>query len=583
MINRKHSLSLFVTFAVMLVVCSACSPSNGPHAKYIPKEALAVAAINGQQIYLKSNFRSIKKSWGFKKWKAGLVMQGSYLNDFVLTQLDNPLQSGIDFRKKIFIYTYTNRGGVLNANTGLVAAISNQSKFEEMLMHQNKKLTIEMAKGGYRYVQVNKHEVIGWNHEVMVYVKLSTTKKTKQHKRVNPRNDLHHFFTLTKENSLLNNQNFRHFLNKKNDVSLWYSLPTAKKVMTTALKFYRYSNNDQQILDEIFNFKDSYLHYDLNFEKGKVVFDSQYHLNKRLQKFYKETYGQQLSPAFLAQLSNKPLLGFMGFAWNFKGLYDWLQRVEGFEQSFEKVAAEAKLSPQEFLNTLQGEFAVAVTGFEKFTIREKGSPYGEYLTTILEKHEVDKKKLAEFRERLSKIPDKIRTTYAPAITAILSFKNDKIPSQALGLLAKYVKMKPVKGQTYHQFNWMKQAMFIGSYKNQLFLSNQQQNLLQALKQPHNDQQIPKNIRNALSHSSYAYLNLDFEKYPKNSQKHIKKRLRRDFEKVQSGLSLFEELKAQSKGFKGHLELSLSNKQSNSLEVVLNTLFNGVEVITLAND
>lgn len=88
---------------------------------------------------------------------------------------------------------------------------------------------------------------------------------------------------------------------------------------------------------------------------------------------------------------------------------------------------------------------IYVHGLEKFTTREKGSPYGEYLTTILEKYEAGEKNWPSLEK--DRVRYQIKYTlpyYVPVITAISSFKSDKIPLQALNLLAKHVKMKTDK-------------------------------------------------------------------------------------------------------------------------------------------
>lgn len=577
-ILKKHFSLLFMLSALVLIF-TQCSTVGEQHAQYIPNEALAVAAVDLKKLYSKANFQQIKNSTGFKQWKASMEEENELFNDLFLANLNDPLASGINFGKKVFVYTYSG-GGLFSSNTGIIAAMSNQAKFENTLKQTNKKLKIQASENGYKFAEIGKHEAVGWNKNVIIYI--SPQSDNKKSDRPSARSYLTGFFTLEKSNSLISNKNFRSFLGKPNDVAVWYSLDAAKKTMTAALKFYRYSRNDQKILDEILNFSNSYIHYDLNFKRGKVVFSSRYHLNKRLQKFHKETHGKNLNSKLLSQMSQKNLLGFVGLAWNFKGIYDWLKRVEGFEQEFDKNAQKAGLSPDDLLEALQGELMMTVTGFEKFKIREKGSRYGDYLTNMLEKHDVDEKKLAEFRERLGKIPDKIRISYAPEVTAILSFKNAKVTTHLMNSLAERFSFETVKNQTYHQIKLAKLPVYLGIRKNQMILSNQEKIIQQMLAPSPATVTSSALNKEATQYTSYAYLNLNFDKYSKNTQKNLKEQLGAQFGKLQEGLSLFEDLKAQSKDFSAQMVLTLSNKKDNSLETILNTLLNGVSLITMAD-
>lgn len=583
MIIRKSNLLLFAIALGGLLSFTKCTQTQYHHAQYIPKEALAVVSIDLKQLYQKGNLKSLQSSAGFKKWTRELMESNDRVNDIILENLNDPLVSGIDFREKVFVYTYSG-GGVFSSNTGMVAALHNPESLEKMLRSSIKNAKVKKEEG-YKYIEIDKYEAIGWNNLVMMHIRSEKGATFSRRKGLSAKSYLFSFFNLKPENSLTTNTNFNKFLTKSNDLSVWYSLQAAKKDMTAALNFYRYSNSDQRILEEMFNFKDSYIQYTVNFEKGRVLFDTRYNLNKNLQKFYKETYGQNLSKELLSRIPHQQLLGFMGFSWNFKGVFNWLKRVEGVEQAFEKQAKEIGLSTDDLLKALQGEMVVAVTGFEKFVVKEKGSRYGEYLTQLLEKHEVDAKKLADFRKRLNEIPPKIYTTYAPEMLGIVSFKNELIPQKIIKTLSVFRSANQVEGKSYAQFELGKIPFFIAAQKKQLMISNREKILEQMLKQGRQNKQgqLPdKLVNEATKYSNYAYLDLNFEKFPKSTQQNIRNQMQGKFGKLQESLSLFESFRAKGKDYEGHIELNLSDKDKNSLEVILRTVFNGVDMITMAN-
>ncbi|HAS46110.1 MAG TPA: hypothetical protein DCS93_36855 [Microscillaceae bacterium] len=579
MIIRKNNLLWWVLVFGLLSIFTKCTQPQDNHAQYIPKEALAVFSIDLKQLYQKGNLKSLKNSAGFKKWKANLMEENDQMNDLILENLNDPTLSGLNLQKKVFVYTYSG-GGVFSSNTGVVAAMQNARNFEKMLKLSNKDIEIKKNEKGYQYVELGKYEAVGWNDQVMMYIK--SEGGFGRRKGLSARSYLYSFFNLDPENSLVTNQNFSKFLTKNNDLSVWYSLQAAKKDMTAALNMYRYSSRDQQILDEILNFQNSYIQYTLNFEKGRLLFNTQYELNKNLKKFYKETYGQNLSKELLSRIPHKQLLGFMGFSWNFKGLFNWIKRVEGVEQAFEKQAKEMGLSADDLLKTLQGEIVLAMTGFEKFEIKEKGSRYGDYLNQMLADHDVDAKKLADFRKRLSEIPRKVRTTYAPEMLGIVSFKSDLIPQKITETLQILLSANKVEGKSYYQFELAEMPFFIAAQKQQLMVSNREKLLEQMLNNEVNGK-LPddKMVKEATKYNNYMYMNLSFDKFPKSTQQNIKDQLQGKFGKLQENLSLFESFKAKGKDYKISMELNLSDKSRNSLELILRTVFNGVDMITLA--
>ena len=580
MIIRKNNLLWWVFVIVFIGAFTRCTQPQDNHAQYIPKEALAVFSIDLKQLYQKGNLKSLKNSAGFKKWKANLMEENDQMNDLILENLNDPTLSGLNLQKKVFVYTYSG-GGVFSSNTGVVAAMQNADNFEKMLKLSNKDAEIKKNEKGYKYVELGKYEAVGWNDQVMMYIK-SEAGGFGQRKGLSARSYLYSFFNLDPDNSLVTNKNFSEFLTKNNDLSVWYSLQAAKKDLTAALNMYRYSSRDQQILDEMLNFQDSYIQYTLNFEKGRLLLNTQYDLNKNLKKFYKETYGQTLSKELLSRIPHKQLLGFMGFSWNLKGLFNWMKRVEGIEQAFEKQAEEMGLSADDLLKALQGEMVLAMTGFEKFEIKEKRSRYGDYLNQMLADHDVDAKKLADFRKRLSEIPREVRTTYAPEMVGIVSFKSDLIPKKITETLRIFLSASKVDGKPYYQFELVDMPFFVAAQKQQLMVSNREK-LLEQMLNKGNSGQLPddKMVKEATKYNNYMYMNLSFDKFPKNTQQNIKNQLQGKFGKLQENLSLFESFKARGKDYEARMELNLSDKNTNSLEVILRTVFNGVDMITLA--
>ena len=105
MIIRKQNLLGWVMALGVAFLFTKCTQPQDNHAKYIPKQALAVFSVDLQQLYKKGNLKSLKNSAGFKKWKAELLEEDDEMNDLVLENLNDPAKIGLDFQKKIFFYT----------------------------------------------------------------------------------------------------------------------------------------------------------------------------------------------------------------------------------------------------------------------------------------------------------------------------------------------------------------------------------------------------------------------------------------------------------------------------------------------
>lgn len=572
MIILKKYLPLSLLFSLVAMLCMRCTKPGKLQTRYIPAEATSVGFIDFEQLYFKVDLNEIQYFGVLDKWRRLLLNESSGLGKILLESLQNPFDTGIDFGRKVFAFDCPAQAP--NGNyRGMVVALSNAEEFEEMVNNWSKNVAIKKGKKGLKWAMLEKNIAIGWNKKVAMLLVAAG-----QNKPAKVALSLQKFFSLEAKQSLSQNQNLQKFIRKGNDVALWYSLEAVKKRMTTALQMTRYSNSDQQVLNEIFDFSDAYIHYMLNFEQGKVKASTHYDFNDHLKKFYKQTYGKDLSPALLTQVYGYKPLGTLAFSWNLNGIYDWLKRVEGVEQQFAQTAQEIGLSSQEFLTALQGEFALAMTGYEKIEVKEKGSRYGDYLTKMLKKHRVDQKKLDEFKERLSKIPPKIKIVTAPEWFAIIQVKNAHIVPQLIKLLGQYMPLTHQK--IYHQFEFMGQTLYISSRANRLMVSNQAK-LAKSIW--HNEQHPPKLpllYQNALQYQGFGYLNLNFDDYPDASRQNMKEKFGESFRKTQEILSLFDHVEAQSKGFDAQVELIMRNQRVNSLNTIVNVVLNGVSMLAV---
>ncbi|WP_299458737.1 DUF4836 family protein [uncultured Microscilla sp.] len=568
---------LLLTFTCVFFI--QCSPTSEPQTHYIPVEATMVGVIDLKQLYFKADFKQVQSTVGFKKWQTTILSANKDLGSILLDNLQNPFASGINFERKVFVFDYPTNY-LINTNRGILVALNSASKFEHMVRKWSKKLVIQTGKEDFKWVELEENLALGWNKKVaMLMISAPDFKMNLVGKPLGASAYLKKFFSLPAEKSLSKNRNFQAFIRKDNDLALWYNLEAVKQQMTVALKTSKYSKNDQQVLDEIFNFSDAYIHYELNFEKGKVRATAHYDLNDHLKKFYNKTYGKTLSPRLLAKLHHHKPIGFLGFSWNFSGLYDWLKRVEDVEQQFEKTAKSMKFTSQELLDALQGELMLAVTGYEKFEVKEKGSPYGDYLTKMLKKHEVGEKKLEDFRKRLDEIPAKVRVKPAPELVAVLSVKNSQVAQQLLKLLGQYTKLTPRK--SYHQFQWMELTMYVAVRANHLVMSNQEKLVQNFWSKPQKPEHLGGLYKEATQYTGFGYFNFNFDEYSQSTQQHIKQQVGTKFGKLQEVLNLFDHIKAHNKGFDAEIELVMSNKKENSLTTLLNGVFNDAAMVVLA--
>jgi hypothetical protein len=569
--------SPFLWCTLLSALLMQCTQPGKLQTRYIPAEATTVAFIDFEQLYFKVDLNEIQYFGVLDKWRRLLANENSGLGKVLLESLQNPFDSGIDFGRKVYAFDCPAKADNYNYR-GMVVALSNAEEFEEMVGNWSNNVTIQKGENDLKWAMVEPNIAVGWNKKVAMLL-ISPMGVGRKIDQTKISGSLQKFFSLSATQSLGGNQNLQRFIKKGNDVALWYNLEAVKQGMTTALQTTQYADSDQQVLNEILDFSGSYIHYQLNFEQGKVVASTHYDLNQHLQKFYTQTYGKNLSPELLAKIYQYQPMGVLGASWNLSGIYSWLKRVEGVEQQFSKIAQTMGLSPQALLEALQGEFALAMTGYDTFEVKEKGSRYGDYLTKMLEKHKVSEKKLNEFRKRLSEIPAKIKQTQAPEWLAIIQVQKAKVAQELIKLLGQYTTLKAQKN--YHQLEWQGMNLYVGTRANRLMVSNRAQLVESLWHNEQNPAQVPKVYQNATRYQGFGYFNLNFDTYPNATRQAMKQKLGKKLGKTQEVLSLFDHVQAQSQGFDAKVELMMTNKEANSLNTILNVVLNGVSMIALA--
>ena len=218
-------------FAIVLLLAtalfSACNRIPD-HARYIPKEAVAVAGINLRSLSKKIAWNVITGSKLFKE------MQGRIAEKNTKDAMNSIENSGIDFSNTLYVYVKTDtryKGG--SRITGLVP-LADESQWEGYVKRVFPQAAITQH-GDHKEASLGRDIYVGWTKNLMIIIntvsvspenndeagnntKLNVSSTMGQ---VDVSAEMESAFGVTKENSIIENQHFKDLELEGHDITFW--------------------------------------------------------------------------------------------------------------------------------------------------------------------------------------------------------------------------------------------------------------------------------------------------------------------------------------------------------------------------
>lgn len=316
----RHKLLL--AFGIILIMFSACN--NVPdQAKYIPKDAVAVAGINTQEL-------SKKIAWG--------MLTGSDLFDEINKNekdsgaINGLSDAGIDLLSTIYVYAKADERFDAGANLVALIPLSDVKKWEAYLAKNFPEATIkevnkrkETSIGNGVYIGWNDKMLIGTNNihrdvkyemdmqadedgQDSVAISVNAKANADTDDMVQLTAEMEKAFNVSKDNALISDKRFKKLESETHDVSFWLNYDA---LMTRIGKGAGAFTGGFALSNTLW--KDAALAASLNFEKGKMVGDMIYYTPDGLSEVYKAFSGVHTDKEMLDMLPTQNLGVMAGF------------------------------------------------------------------------------------------------------------------------------------------------------------------------------------------------------------------------------------------------------------------------------
>ncbi|MBK9482409.1 MAG: DUF4836 family protein [Bacteroidetes bacterium] len=274
------------------------------HAKYIPKNALGVFAIDMDKLSKKLIWNVLTGSEIFDE------MQKDIKNEESKKAMKDFSNIGIDPATTLYIF-YT--GNMKDENHPcLLAGMKDVSKFESFLSKNYPAITVVDNKE-FKSCLIESKFILSWNKEAAIatminnrfsYETDSTGAEIVVPDMVNEEKDknyLKELFALNSTNAITSNDNFKKLQNDGHDFSLWVNYEELykqnKDLNTAELKAF--------IKDDYF--RDAALATGFDFEKGAVDMEMDYYFSKELAAIYKKYSNENMDEKLVNSIPSKDI------------------------------------------------------------------------------------------------------------------------------------------------------------------------------------------------------------------------------------------------------------------------------------
>ncbi len=276
--HRTQRGSILIVLA--LVLFSSCSHIPD-HARYIPKDAVAVAGFDLKALSKKIAWNVITGSKLFKEMQARIPEKNTK------DAMGGVEQSGLDFANTFYLYVKTDnrfKGG--NKVTGLVP-LSDAGQWEAYIKKAIPGLAIKQH-GDRKEASLGKGMYVAWNKNLLIIINVMPETAGQRPKNIESETrfaekqgldeaavsaEMDNSFNITAENSVIGNKHFADLEKAGHDITFWLNYEQLMDQMSGSIaeKISMSLSGDM--------WKDAAFASGFDFEKGKITGDMHYYLS----------------------------------------------------------------------------------------------------------------------------------------------------------------------------------------------------------------------------------------------------------------------------------------------------------------
>jgi len=364
--NRLQRITVVLVLATTLF--SACNRMPD-HARYIPKEAVAVAGINLKSLSKKIAWNVITGSKLFKEMQARIAEKNTK------DAMNSIEKSGIDFSNTLYVYIKTDTRSKGNSRiTGLVP-LSDAGEWEAYVKQVFPQATITQH-GDRKEASLGRDMYVGWNKNLMIIIntvsvsadnnddegggspKLNVSSTMGQ---ADVAAEMENAFSVTKENSIIDNEHFKNLELEGHDVTFWLNYD---QVMTQ----YMSTNVAEKMGVSLSNtlWKDAAFTSGFDFVKGKITGDMRYYMSADMKDVGTELGSVNADKEMIDRLPNQNMDMLMAVHISPKGIKAFLDKTGLLGLANVGLSTQG-MNVDNVLDAFTGDMAIVMNDFSLHT------------------------------------------------------------------------------------------------------------------------------------------------------------------------------------------------------------------------
>lgn len=339
----------------LLLLLNSCGKDTG-RARYIPKDAVGVLAINGTELAKKAAWNAVSGSPILKD----IFGSGS---DSAASDLE---KSGIELMSVFYGYGVPDQRFSGQPRMVLIVPLKDAEKFKRFLKEKSPEATFSV-KDKLNFAVMGENACVGWDDKTAIITGLTSFDASRgTAAEGNIANilmeEVQKAFALPKDQSLTDNGKFNDLLKANHDISFWLnyealmnSLPqeelgTAGAVMASQKKL----------------LKDAYIAAGLNFEKGKITGDATYYFNSAAKSMAESLEAKTVNNDLLKKVPGSQLNLLLSYHFNPQGIKNVAETM-GMLPLANVALKEFNITLDDIQNAFTGDFLLTVTDFSVAT------------------------------------------------------------------------------------------------------------------------------------------------------------------------------------------------------------------------
>lgn len=353
--------------------------------RYIPKDAVAVAGVNLKALSKKIAWNLITGSKLFKE------MQDRIPEKSTKDAMNGIEKAGIDVLNTFYVYVKTDtrfKGG--SRITGLVP-LSDAGQWEQYVKDVFPKAEIRQ-KGDRKEASLGRDMYVGWNKNLLIIINVSSVSSEGDEMAGQPKlnitskmdqddisAEMENAFSVSKENSLINNTRFTALETKGHDVTIWLNY---EEMMTEYGQGMADKMSGISLSNSLWKGADFAAGFD--FVKGKITGDMQYFLPDQMKGTGADFGGTNADKDMVERLPGDKMDFALTMHISPKGVKESLEKM-GFLGLANETLETQGLSVDTLLGAFTGDMALEMNDFSLKTEKVQEPFMGQMVTHDVQK------------------------------------------------------------------------------------------------------------------------------------------------------------------------------------------------------